>query len=774
MKRVIYKPWMKTLTAALQIVLAAVIALCLFQFRDWAQRGAGFSDIARPFEETEIFLSTVEDIVLDKIAYAQNMQLFERGGEFCGDREIDIRQYAAGKQDEANINLNTSYYLEDLIEFAHTGLSPMQSRIRQLQGAGYSDREIGDRLAAEAETLETVRPVSGGALADYARVSDDPSTALCEYYQDLCATARDISYRYRAYVSYGEDSEDSSEAPCNVSYYVESTSTKERFTNLGASSLSSAINRIDKSQTQVFLFVGERRFGIMAANTEYVLNDRAAQWFIDTRFLGNAEKVLLAVDLTLPAGDALQEAFNDFERLEPRLYACMFTGAAAAILLLILFVCAVIAAGRREAGGEVRLSAFDQIPTEIAAGLCLIAAIAWYLFAVDVVLPYAGYGAFGDAMRAVFCAAEYGILLGSVCSLARRIKAKTLWENSVCYAVIKGSRQIYNARKYSGRLIVFYIIFFILNIIFVGAFRVPGMVMAVVMDMAVLLYLVRDELGKQSVREGLSQISKGKLDYRIDTSVLTGESLEMAERVNEMGDGLQKAVDAIVANERLRAELITNVSHDLKTPLTSIITYVDLLRREDIQDEKAREYIEILDHKARRLKQLTEDLIEVSKISSGNIELDMRPLSLYPFLQQVFGEMEERMEERSLTVEMKLERGLYILADGRQLWRVFENLMGNAAKYSKEGSTVLLELERADGYAVINLSNTSEDAIERTAEQLEERFVRGDESRSGEGSGLGLSIARSLTELMNGAFTIEAEDHSFRVTLVFPLCMNIS
>ena len=256
----------------------------------------------------------------------------------------------------------------------------------------------------------------------------------------------------------------------------------------------------------------------------------------------------------------------------------------------------------------------------------------------------------------------------------------------------------------------------------------------------------------------------------IDTALLTGESLEMSQRVNEMGEGLQKAVDAIVANERLRAELITNVSHDLKTPLTSIISYVDLLRREKIESAKAREYIEILDHKARRLRQLTEDLIEVSKISSGNIELDMRPLALYPFLQQVYGEMEERLAEHKLEVEMRMERGIYILADGRQLWRVFENLMGNAAKYSREETKVILTLERADGYAVIRLSNTAREKIGRTAEQLEERFVRGDESRSSEGSGLGLSIAKSLTELMQGAFTIEIEEDVFRVILVFPVC----
>ena len=770
MKQIWYKTGMKAVLVLAQMALAAVLALSLLQLQDWRRRGAGFADIGRRFEDTDVFFATVETIVRDKIAYAQNIQLFERGGVFDGEKQIDIRQYAAGASDEANINLNTAYSLNDLIGFSGSGLSAMQARIRQLQADGLSDREIGDRLAGEADALETVAPLSGGQLADYARVSADPASTLYEYYQDLCLTAQDIALRYRAYQAGGEDSAGSSEAPCNVSYYVESTATKERYTNIGAGSLSSAVNRIESSESSVFLFAGERRFGIMTSNTEYELSERASQWFMGTRFLGNAEKVLLAVDLTLPAGDALQEAFYDFEQLEPVLYTCLVAASASALLLLAALIITILGAGRDGNGRSVRLQAFDHIPTEIAAGLCLIAAIIWFLFVTEFTLPRTGGPGAQTAVKAGAAAAGYGIFLYSVCSLARRIKARTLWENSVVYAVIRGSRQIYNARKYSGRLLVLYVVFFLLNIIFVRTLGVPGVAMAVVLDMAVLLYLMRDEVGKQSVREGLEQISKGRLDYRIDTALLTGESLEMSQRVNEMGEGLQKAVDAIVANERLRAELITNVSHDLKTPLTSIISYVDLLRREKIESAKAREYIEILDHKARRLRQLTEDLIEVSKISSGNIELDMRPLALYPFLQQVYGEMEERLAEHKLEVEMRMERGIYILADGRQLWRVFENLMGNAAKYSREETKVILTLERADGYAVIRLSNTAREKIGRTAEQLEERFVRGDESRSSEGSGLGLSIAKSLTELMQGAFTIEIEEDVFRVILVFPVC----
>ena len=362
----------------------------------------------------------------------------------------------------------------------------------------------------------------------------------------------------------------------------------------------------------------------------------------------------------------------------------------------------------------------------------------------------------------------------SLLSLIRRIKGKTLWSNSVCYVVVLGCRQVYNAKQSSKRLLISYLGFFALNIVFLRFFDVAGVWMALVLDMAVLLYLMRDEVGKQSVREGLYQISQGKLDYKVDTRVLTGESLEMAEAVNEMGDGLQSAVDAIIKKERLKAELITNVSHDIKTPLTSIINYVDLLKREKLQNPRAEEYIRILEQKTQRLKQLTEDLIEASKINSGNVELHRDPLKLQQMLQQAYGEFAERLEEKDLEPVLTLEKEpLTAFVDGRQLWRVFENLLGNIVKYAMPGTRVYMELKKMDELAEITFRNVSRQKLDVGAEELQERFVRGDASRSTEGSGLGLSIARSLTELMDGSFEVYLEGDFFQVTLLFPIYKEI-
>ena len=214
------------------------------------------------------------------------------------------------------------------------------------------------------------------------------------------------------------------------------------------------------------------------------------------------------------------------------------------------------------------------------------------------------------------------------------------------------------------------------------------------------------------------------------------------------------------------------MSHDLKTPLTSIINYVDLLKREDLQNEKAREYVDILDRKSQRLKSLISDLIEASRINSGNVELDMVELDLRAMVQMAAGEFEDRFEELGLKVvfeEAVPGQKLMIQADGSQLWRVLDNLLSNIVKYAKENSQVKIALRSEDGTALAVFENESAEELLKSGEELEERFVRGDGSRSTEGSGLGLSIAGSLTQLMGGSFQVTTEGLVFRAQLQFPL-----
>ena len=225
----------------------------------------------------------------------------------------------------------------------------------------------------------------------------------------------------------------------------------------------------------------------------------------------------------------------------------------------------------------------------------------------------------------------------------------------------------------------------------------------------------------------------------------------------------------MVSGERLKAELITNVSHDLKTPLTSIISYVDLLKREEIENERAKEYLDILERKSLRLKSLITDLIDVSRISSGNVDLNMTVLDLRSMVQMAAGEFEDRLEQVPLKLSMEAGETLPVRADGDMLWRVLENLLGNIAKYAMPGSTVKIRIFLEENRAVCTFENRSKEILDKSAGELQERFVRGDASRSSEGSGLGLSIARSLTELMGGAFGIRTTPDTFCARLSFDL-----
>ena len=278
---------------------------------------------------------------------------------------------------------------------------------------------------------------------------------------------------------------------------------------------------------------------------------------------------------------------------------------------------------------------------------------------------------------------------------------------------------------------------------------------------------------QEKIRNALELIAIGQLDTTLEMSEFHGPELEMASYINRIQEGLKETVDKRIKDEKMKADLITNVSHDIKTPLTSIVNYVELLKREELNNENAKNYIRIIDEKSQRLKQLTEDLVEISKISSGNIHLDIQTIDFLELLYQTAGEFNERFENRNLTIITKLPpTSVHIKADGRQLYRALENLYANAAKYAMENTTIYVELMRLDKIAVFiikNIIDTNLQVTKSSYEDLTERFVRGEVSRTTEGSGLGLSIAKSLTTLMGGTFHILVDKDTFAARITFPL-----
>lgn len=283
---------------------------------------------------------------------------------------------------------------------------------------------------------------------------------------------------------------------------------------------------------------------------------------------------------------------------------------------------------------------------------------------------------------------------------------------------------------------------------------------------ALLLYAL---LCTNSLRKGAKELASGNDEYKINTEKMRGVFREHAEDLNNIGTGISRAVNERMKSERFRTELITNVSHDIKTPLTSIINYVDLIGKEEPESEKMREYIDVLSRQSARLKKLIDDLIEASKASTGNLNVNLQRCELGVLLDQTAGEYGERLSKAGLELVLtKPEEPVSIMADGRHMWRIFDNLMNNACKYAQPGTRIYLTLNRVGNRANVIFRNISRSMLNITGDELMERFVRGDSSRNTEGSGLGLNIAKSLAQLQGGELELTLDGDLFKVTLSFP------
>ncbi len=288
-------------------------------------------------------------------------------------------------------------------------------------------------------------------------------------------------------------------------------------------------------------------------------------------------------------------------------------------------------------------------------------------------------------------------------------------------------------------------------------------------DIAVLMLFMLLVASLDRIMEAVSAMRRGELNTKIDTRLMPGFMKRFAEDILSMQDGLQNAVESAVKDQRMKAELITNVSHDLKTPLTSIVNYVDLLKKCEVEDETAQRYITVLDEKAAKMKKLIEDLVEASKASSGAIEIHPIKINLTEFAAQAVGEHEDELKKYGISLVLKApESFVNVTADSQKTSRIVENLFSNIRKYALEGTRVYIEVYNGENYGSIVFKNISKNALDVSGDELTQRFVRGDASRSGEGSGLGLSIAQNLCELQKGKFRVDVDGDLFKVTVALP------
>ena len=395
-------------------------------------------------------------------------------------------------------------------------------------------------------------------------------------------------------------------------------------------------------------------------------------------------------------------------------------------------------------------------------------------------------------------AAVAAVMAGMLLSFAKRLKAGRFLHTSVIcsnlFRLKRGMSRLlqkvksWNAYIREFPILIRYILVIGVNVIggifglwhvaegafgysfFIDLLMFIDVVGLIALDGYCMRVLMKNAMADEKIREGAERIAGGELSYQIEVpSGISKEQENLAKVINSIGEGLEKAVEESVRSERMKTELITNVSHDIKTPLTSVINYVDLLKRENIESERAQEYLKILDQKSQRLKVLIEDLVEASKASSGAMELQISKLNFNELVNQTDGEFEEKFQAAGLTMVSSISEDVIVFkGDGRRVYRILENLYGNVAKYAMPGTRVYTELYRNQDTAVFTIKNISREPLNISPQELTERFVRGEQSRSTEGSGLGLSIAKSLTELMDGSFEIHMDGDLFRVTISFP------
>ncbi|WP_278998329.1 sensor histidine kinase [[Ruminococcus] lactaris] len=483
------------------------------------------------------------------------------------------------------------------------------------------------------------------------------------------------------------------------------------------------------------------------------------------------------------------------------------------VLSIILFLGATIwltlEAGRTAEDEELHLNGFDHWKTEIAAVLIVLIWIVgsyigihfwngniytmindiptylkdggtyfeyYYARGMDVSSAYMSASLYLPSLSIAELAEIYfygvftlGCFFMGYVSLIKRIKGRNLWKNSLLRVIVRFIYKIYDNRKKTTKTVLLLCGFFLVQGIAVLFRNGVTMLLVLLADMGVFYVVLNGLLLKEKLKKGIEEIALGNMEYQIPLQGLRGENLKLAEMINGIANGFHMAVEEAMKNERLKTDLITNVSHDIKTPLTSIINYVAILKQSDIADPKIQGYLDILEAKAQRLKTLTEDVVEASKVSSGNISLEYMDVDLVEMIQQTEGEMAEKFEARNLKMIVNLPAEPAVVhVDGRRMWRVLENIFGNAAKYAMPGTRVYADLKLEEDTVDLSLKNVSEHQLNISADELTERFIRGDLSRSSEGSGLGLSIAQSLTTMQGGTFNLYLDGDLFRVNIRFP------
>lgn len=732
------------------------------------------------YDDTELFEYLYEKSIEDIVKMTVIKNQLETAGVYDAKKVIDITQFANRNKVVYDDSVTAQYYLDDLINWGNKGFD--------MQNVSASALPFEISSDSASILVSRYKSVEGKDLLSYANSIEEYNVLVA----NLMSSAEGLFYNYCEYEnfkkSYGI-------GKTNMRYCIQMNNDGNivRYTNNDQITIDMSIDDIN------MMFINQPKYVYynpdkMTLSTNVSITAPEMKNLIgkyDYSFSDNS-RVWIGFDDTYAARDGFSQGKEYYESK---------SGTTDGVLLLIgiwvsffgylsLFVYLMRKEGRIyskkesdiiEEVGEItgiKLRKIDHMPIEFTAvlsfGIILFELLVGYS-AIDYIYNniFGGSFVYAVAIGAVF--AINLTFMPMVLGYVRRVKGKNIAENSCIKWIVKTVHDktidAYDNGHAVIRTWIPYIIFLLINLILVILAPI-GLIAAAVLDISVGVYMYRGNKERQTIVKSINLISDGDVKHRVDTKGMHGDNLELANAVNNIGNGIKRAVETSMKDEKMKADLITNVSHDIKTPLTSIINYVDLLKRENIQDERISGYIDILEQKSQRLKQLTDDLVEASKISSGNIVLNFEKINLVELVNQSIGEFEDKFAEHGLKCRLEAPSSpVYISVDARSMFRIIENLYNNIYKYALHGTRVYINIETfgLEGAQRVQLAvkNISENQLNLSSDELIERFKQGDESRKSEGSGLGLSIAKSLTEAMNGQFDLFLDGDLFKVILTF-------
>ena len=662
---------------------------------------------------------------------------------------------------------------EEYIETEEFGREYLMTLISNVQDINHNKR----RIKTSSDVSETSESMSGEELAD-SDISTDLETKkqskIKENLYDNYSEIDDESYEHPVY--YETIHYSNTRLSPYINYIIIDKETKNMFTNIRSNNYPEEINKLKSEKTNWSYQDGNVLTNIDTINQESVKYITSSYYSVDNfegyEVYSNIDPSSLTYSNSLYVQQVVYDLFKGHENLPT--YLIPLTS----ISTIIMIVYLIWATGHEKGKDEIQLSSIDKISYEFISivfitimGIMMSFAIA----SIESQIPQ-------KILVSVFLICYligYACLALWVSTTIRRLKAKQFIRSFLTYKVCrwivvttkKLFRKVTDKQNTNRKITIIYWGFVGISVILACTiWSGIGFLILIAFWGWVYYKLLQYNKKIQKINEALRNIYEGNPNVKLNEEELEGTLKIMAKYINDIAGGFTNAIEQSLKSERLKTELITNVSHDIKTPLTSIINYVDLLKKQEINNAQIEQYIAVLDKKSQRLKKLIEDLVEASKVSSGNVKLNIETINLKELLNQTIGEFEDKLEKKNLKIEMDLpNENVLIKADNRYLYRVIENVFSNVSKYALEGSRVYIKLYKNSNDVNLEIKNISKDKLNISAEELMQRFVRGDKSRYTEGSGLGLSIAESLTELQGGKFKIYIDGDLFKVELKWKL-----